>query len=804
MYSGTVTFTVFTDVQAQTCTQQTADWSHFVREIEQAREHAGKAVMPLLKLATFGDRRTENNSLRHDANLVQVYGIEGDYDAGLVSMTAAADRLRDAGIEAVLYSTSRHTSAAPRWRVLAPLHAPCTPAERRELVGVLNAALGGILAPESFTTSQSFYFGRVAGSPYQALHVPGRCVDELALFFEAVYPADDSGDAEAPMDPAARALMFVNVTDDTMTDIRSAVDALGRHRFGAGSYRQWLEIIWGLKSLALAGREAEARGIALAFSRKGGSAFDPQAFEQKWREVPQKTTYKTIFRRAQEDGWANPKAAKTDPARPDGDRVDMTDSGNVNALFAETGGDLRYITERRCWMRWDGLGWRIDESGSAAKGAALRVAEMWQRRAHEKEAEAKNAGGDDHKRLTKVSESYRSFAAHCRNRRGLDNMLALAARDDRFAITVSALDRDRWALGVANGVVDLQTGRLRPSSRDDFITKASAYAFHPDAQAPRWCQFINEITGLPIDAATYQPRPALAAYLHRALGYSATGRVSEQKMFVGVGAGSNGKNVALDVLAAVLGPYCVQLPPDAMMASGRDADGERPTPFARNLAGARLAVGSEAREGQKLNAAWVKKQTGDAKLTARGLHESPFSFDTTHKLMLLTNHQPHLDHMDEATRGRLHLVPFDRRWNRPGIPSRDPTLPDGDKHLMDKLLTEGEGILAWLVRGAVAYAQEGLDPPAEVVAKTLDYFEQQDALGQWLTTVERCTAKAGTTAASLFGWFASWCSDEGFVGAQPSTAHAFGRALRTLGIEQAHTATGTVWGLRARGADVFG
>jgi len=500
---------------------------------------------------------------------------------------------------------------------------------------------------------------------------------------------------------------------------------------------------------------------------------------------------------ADEGGRVNPKESAREPERADGGRVDMTDSGNVNALFAESKGDLRYVTERKCWMQWDGLGWRIDESGSAAKSAALRVAEMWRKRAEEKEGEASNASGDDRKRLTKIADSYRSFAAQCRNRRGLDNMLTLAARDDRFAVSVSNLDRDRWALGVANGVVDLRTGLLRPSSRNDFITKRSPHAFKPGAQAPRWCQFIEEITALPIDATSYTPRPALAAYLHRALGYAATGRVSEQKMFVWVGAGSNGKNVALDVLAAVLGPYCVQLPPDAMMASGRQADGERPTPFARNLAGARLAFGSEAKEGQKLNAAWVKKQTGDAKLTARGLHESPFTFDVTHKLFLLTNHQPHLDHMDEATCGRLHIVPFDRRWNRPGVPSRDPSLPDGDKHLMDTLLTEAEGVLAWVVRGAVAYAKDGLEPPDEVVAKTQDYFEQQDALGQWLATMERCPAKSGTGASELFGWFTSWSLDEGFADAQPSTAHGFAKALQALGIERARLSTGTVWGLRS-------
>lgn len=56
-----------------------------------------KAALPLVKLATFGDARTDKGSLRHDANLLRVSGVEGDYDAGAVSPRQAAERLRQAG-----------------------------------------------------------------------------------------------------------------------------------------------------------------------------------------------------------------------------------------------------------------------------------------------------------------------------------------------------------------------------------------------------------------------------------------------------------------------------------------------------------------------------------------------------------------------------------------------------------------------------------------------------------------------------------------------------------------------------------
>src|SRR5205085_10983459 len=79
-----------------------------------------------------------------------------------------------------------HRPEAPRCRVLAPLSKPCTPAERAHHVDLLNGALGGILATESWTLSQVFYFGRVAGSPYEFHSIEGLCIDELEQVIESI------------------------------------------------------------------------------------------------------------------------------------------------------------------------------------------------------------------------------------------------------------------------------------------------------------------------------------------------------------------------------------------------------------------------------------------------------------------------------------------------------------------------------------------------------------------------------------------------------------------------------------------
>ena len=177
----------------------------------------------------------------------------------------------------------------------------------------------------------------------------------------------------------------------------------------------------------------------------------------------------------------------------------------------------------------------------------------------------------------------------------------------------------------------------------------------------------------------YKLRPTLVRYIQKALGYALTGTTLEHKMFIASGGGANGKSILFDILEHIMGDYAGVIPCESLMASSRGDDSERPTPFARSVAGKRLIVTTEAKEGQKLNAALIKRQTGDAKLVARGMRENAVTFDVTHKLFMLTNHTPELDQSDDAIRGRLHFIPFDRTWNRPGVPNRNPRLADGDK-----------------------------------------------------------------------------------------------------------------------------
>jgi hypothetical protein len=144
-----------------------------------------KDDLPWLKLAKFGNRRsrpkpdgTAGNSLRWDGNVLAITGIEADYDGGQISVDEALNALTKQGIASLVYTSPSFTEDRPRWRVLCPLSAEAPPDQRRHLVGRLNGLFRGIFANESWTLSQSYYFGSVRNnSSHRVELVDGTSID---------------------------------------------------------------------------------------------------------------------------------------------------------------------------------------------------------------------------------------------------------------------------------------------------------------------------------------------------------------------------------------------------------------------------------------------------------------------------------------------------------------------------------------------------------------------------------------------------------------------------------------------------
>lgn len=206
-----ITWTEFPNQQAFSKTEHTGTPAEFLARLRTVGRFADKKQCPWVKLATFGDQRSIKKCVRTNANMLAVFGVEGDYDAkpdsdgNLISMERARDILKAHNIRALLYPSGSNKADKPRWRVLALLSRPCTPGERGGLVARINGVLGGVLADESFTCSQSYYFGDVGTNDYRVIQTfddnAGQWIDLLPeLDTGAIFKRTGGTVADLPSD----------------------------------------------------------------------------------------------------------------------------------------------------------------------------------------------------------------------------------------------------------------------------------------------------------------------------------------------------------------------------------------------------------------------------------------------------------------------------------------------------------------------------------------------------------------------------------------------------------------------------
>ena len=186
-----ITITCFDGFAARNKTERRVAWSQLQHEIL-ATTAPSKQELPWLKLARFGQDRTAKGSLRHDANVLAITGVEADYDKGGMAVQQAVDLLEHAGLKAMVYTSPSHTADAPRWRILCPTSCDLPPQERCRLMDRLAKVFGGHFAGESWTLSQAYYYGAVGANPdHQVFLVDGIPID-LAGHLD--------GDCDAPAD----------------------------------------------------------------------------------------------------------------------------------------------------------------------------------------------------------------------------------------------------------------------------------------------------------------------------------------------------------------------------------------------------------------------------------------------------------------------------------------------------------------------------------------------------------------------------------------------------------------------------
>jgi putative DNA primase/helicase len=419
-----------------------------------------------------------------------------------------------------------------------------------------------------------------------------------------------------------------------------------------------------------------------------------------------------------------------------------TDLGNARRLVRQHGHHMRFAAGK--WFVWENGRWCLDDTNQVERYAKEAMLAIW------KEVEAE----EDDDRRTALAR----HAAGSQSRFRLEAAVRLARSECEVAMPLTDFDKDPWLLNCLNGTLDLRTGELRPHDPADLITKLAPVHYDPNADAPLWGSFLEEVM---------HGDEERVRFLQRWGGYCLTGDTGEQKFVIGHGPGANGKSTFVEVLAAAMGDYAAHTPVETLM---RSRNGSSASNDLARLRGARLVTASETEAGQYLAEAKVKQLTGGDRITARFLYGEFFEFLPEFKLFISANHRPRIQGTDEAIWRRIVLVPF------------SVTIPkeQRDPNLKSKLLVELPGILRFFVEGCLAWQMQGLSEPVAVAQATEGYREDEDALAGFIRDCCELAPDGAEEATRLFEVYQSWAAARQKA---PVSQTEFGKRLAERGID---------------------
>lgn len=406
----------------------------------------------------------------------------------------------------------------------------------------------------------------------------------------------------------------------------------------------------------------------------------------------------------------------------------LGDRQNAKLFAAKYQGQFMYVWELGRWYKWSEIIWReclAGEETAAAKVISDLIADT-----------AVIALKEDNQNARPLL----MHALRAQNSPHIKSMVDLA-RSEPFMSErdASNLNKDHFLLGVKNGVVDLRIGSLVNPDPKMLITKQCNANFIKGTKCDLWIQFLNQI---------FNSQETIES-LQRIVGYTFTGSTTEEIMVICHGYGANGKSVMSNVLQKIAGDYGKTGSSNLLKARKDDDTGPRPD--IASLCGARFVSVNEMQSGDYLDEQAVKILASREKISARHLYQNEFSYTPTAVVWLKTNHKPIIKGEDDGIWRRLVLLPFERKFAE----------HERDRNLEEKLLAQADGILEWIIAGAVKWYASNLKLSPQIISQSAQYRTESDLLGQFFEDEINKSANLRSLDSAVYYEYTRWCINNG-------------------------------------------
>ena len=313
------------------------------------------------------------------------------------------------------------------------------------------------------------------------------------------------------------------------------------------------------------------------------------------------------------------------------------------------------------------------------------------------------------------------------------------------------LDTNPYLIGFENGIYDLKTHKLRDGQPEDMLSLSTANEYREynddDENVVELYEFLCQIFP-DIDLHEYQMK-TLASYLE--------GCNPQERFWIWLGSGGNGKSKLIELLELTLGDYACKFSPSSLTQKRPPAN--TPQPELVRSKGRRTATAQELSHNEELNMAIIKEWTGGDKVIARGLYMDPIEFKIVFKLVLCCNHLPKITDDDDGTWRRIRVVPFNSRFVDTPDPRRR-TEFKRDMHLSEKLPLWRHAFMHMLISYYKRYQVEGIKEPPIVMSATEEYQRATDVFLSFMNECLEEDENSKLTLVNAYAHFKKWYSSE--------------------------------------------
>ena len=283
-----------------------------------------------------------------------------------------------------------------------------------------------------------------------------------------------------------------------------------------------------------------------------------------------------------------------------------------------------------------------------------------------------------------------------------DVMLSGEVRRDSVAV----FDAEPFKLLCRNGVLDIVTGEMRQAEAGDYLLHSTGLNWNEHADYAWWEDFLGELF------ANNDGTTELVQFMREVFGYTLTGSIGEQKIFIHYGEGSNGKSKVLEALALICGSYSTRMG-GGTLAKGKNAIQKELDRHGAKIEGKRCVLIDDVDSKTQWNEGLVKNFTSKG-IPARKLYEEERDIPNRAKFHLGCNEAPAPESQNYGILRRLCIIHYKRQF--------EPSNAE-EVRIEARMHEFREGILCWAVEGyrAVLKGSGKISYPLEVQGSVEDY-----------------------------------------------------------------------------------